>query len=62
MVEIVEQAMARAKAAAEAMAAKVSKGMSMADAVKQAGVPLPAPRNHAGALQEKSPIIRLISQ
>jgi len=41
---IAEQAMARAKAAAEAMAAKVSKGMSMADAVKQAGVPLPAPR------------------
>ncbi len=38
------QAAARAKAAAEAIAAKVSKGMSLADAVKQAGVPLPGPR------------------
>lgn len=41
---VAEQAMARAKAAAEAMAAKVSKGMTMAEAVKQAGVALPAPR------------------
>lgn len=41
---IVEQAMARAKAAADAIAAKVSKGVAMAEAVKQAGVSLPAPR------------------
>lgn len=39
-----KEAAVRAKAAAVAIAAKVAKGMSMADAVKQAGVPLPAPR------------------
>lgn len=41
---IAEQAMARAKTAADAIAAKVSKGMTMAEAVKEAGVPLPGPR------------------
>lgn len=39
-----EQAMARAKATAEAIAAQVNKGMPMARAVASAGTPLPAPR------------------
>lgn len=39
-----EQSMRRAKVAAEAIAAKVNKGMSMSEAVTQAGVPLPGPR------------------
>ena len=38
------QSAARAKAAAQAIAAKVSTGMPLADAVKQAGVTLPAPQ------------------
>ena len=38
------QAAARAKAAAQAIAAKVEKGMTLAEAIKQAGVPLPAPQ------------------
>jgi peptidyl-prolyl cis-trans isomerase D len=37
-----EQAMARARKLAEAIAARTSAGMKLADAVKQAGVPLPA--------------------
>lgn len=41
---VVEQATARAKAAAQAIAAKVGTGVAMADAVRQAGVPLPAPK------------------
>ncbi|MGH6659173.1 MAG: peptidyl-prolyl cis-trans isomerase [Sphingomicrobium sp.] len=41
---ILGQATARAKSAAQAIAAKVSKGMPLAEAVKQAGVPLPAPQ------------------
>jgi peptidyl-prolyl cis-trans isomerase D len=36
------QAMARARKLADAIAAKASRGMSLADAVKQAGIPLPA--------------------
>lgn len=39
-----QQSMARAKAAAEAIAAKVNKGASLAEAVRGAGVALPAPR------------------
>ena len=39
-----EQALARAKAAAQSIADKVNKGMPMAEAVNQAGVPLPGPR------------------
>ncbi|MEO6199235.1 MAG: peptidylprolyl isomerase [Sphingomicrobium sp.] len=38
-----DQAKVRAKAAAQAIAARVAKGMSLAEAVKQAGVALPAP-------------------
>lgn len=38
------QAAARAKAAAQGIAAKVEKGMPLAEAVKQAGVPLPTPQ------------------
>lgn len=41
---IAEQSAARAKAAAEAVAARAAKGMDLAEAVKQAGVTLPAPR------------------
>ncbi|MEO7563721.1 MAG: peptidyl-prolyl cis-trans isomerase [Sphingomicrobium sp.] len=37
------QAKTRAKATAQAIAAKVANGMSLAEAVRQAGVPLPAP-------------------
>jgi peptidyl-prolyl cis-trans isomerase D len=36
-----EQALSRARAVADAIAAKASQGASMADAVKQAGIPLP---------------------
>ncbi|MEO6433745.1 MAG: peptidyl-prolyl cis-trans isomerase [Sphingomicrobium sp.] len=39
-----EQAMARAKSVAEAIAAKLNAGTPMAQAVAQAGTPLPAPR------------------
>ena len=38
------QALVRARAAAEAIAAKVNKGMAMSEAVAQAGVALPGPR------------------
>ena len=41
---VLVQATAQAKAAALAIAAKVSKGMTLAEAVNQAGVPLPAPK------------------
>ena len=41
---IAERADAQAKTAAKVIADKVSRGMALADAVKQAAVPLPAPR------------------
>ncbi|MDX3910517.1 MAG: SurA N-terminal domain-containing protein [Sphingobium sp.] len=42
------QGAAKAKAVAEQIRAKVAKGMSLEDALKSAGVPLPAPQRVAG--------------
>ncbi|MFL6734670.1 MAG: peptidyl-prolyl cis-trans isomerase [Sphingomicrobium sp.] len=42
---ITQQASARARAVAAAIAAKVQRGMPLAQAVSQAGTPLPAPRS-----------------